>query len=83
MYREGLGNTSEMNIAIQRSGTDLASPTKQLFWIHGASDVIAATQRLQSERMLQWHQIHRHTVTYETSSTIEIELLSSHINAIR
>jgi hypothetical protein len=50
---DGLGDTSEMNVATQRSGTDLASPTKRLFRIHGASDVIAATQRLVSERILQ------------------------------
>jgi hypothetical protein len=56
-----------MNVPTQRSGTDLASPTKRHFRIHGASDVIAATQRLQSERILQWEQIHRHTVTYETA----------------
>jgi hypothetical protein len=69
-----------MNVATQRSGTDLASPTKRLFRIHGASDVIAATQRTQSERILQWQQIHRHTVTAWTTET---ELLSSHSNAIR
>jgi hypothetical protein len=45
-YYDGLGHTSEMNVATQRSGTDLASPTKRLFRIHGASDVIVATQRL-------------------------------------
>jgi hypothetical protein len=71
-----------MNVATQRSGTDLTSPTKRLFRIHGASDVIAATQRLQSERILQWQQIHRHTVTYETAYTTETELLSSRSSAI-
>jgi hypothetical protein len=55
-----------MNVATQRPGTDLASPTQRLFRTHGASDVIAATQRLQSERILQWQQIRRHTITYET-----------------
>jgi hypothetical protein len=53
MYCDGLDDTSEMNIAIQRSGTDLASPMKRLFRIHGALDVIAATQRLQSEGIPQ------------------------------
>jgi hypothetical protein len=72
-----------MNIAIQRLGTDLASPMKRLFRIHGASDVITATQWLQSERILQWQQIHRHTVTYETSWTTETKLLNSRSNAIR
>jgi hypothetical protein len=63
LYCDGLGDTSEMNVATQRSGTDLESPTKRLFRIHGASDVMAASQRLQSEQILQRQQIHRHTVT--------------------
>jgi hypothetical protein len=79
---DGLGNTSEMKVTTQRLGMDLASPMKQLFRIHGASDVIAATQRLQSKRILQWQEIHRHAVTYETSWTTETKLLSSHSNAI-
>jgi hypothetical protein len=45
-----------MNVATQRSGTDLASPTKRLFRIHGETekDKSIATQRLQSECVLQW-----------------------------
>jgi hypothetical protein len=62
-YFDGLGDTSEMNVATQRSGTDLTSPTKRLLRIHGAPYVTAATQRLQSERILQRQQIHKHTVT--------------------
>jgi hypothetical protein len=52
-----------MNVATQQSGTDLASHTKRLFRIHGASDVIAATQRLQAERILPWQRIHRQAAT--------------------
>jgi hypothetical protein len=36
IYCDGLGDTSEMYIATQRSGTDLESPMKRLSRIHGA-----------------------------------------------
>jgi hypothetical protein len=38
IYYDGLGNTSDMNVATQRSGTDLASPTTRLFRINGARE---------------------------------------------
>jgi hypothetical protein len=69
-----------MNVATQRSGTDLASPTKQLLQTHETGkDKSIAMQRLQAERILQWQQIHRHTVT---AWATEAELLSSHSNEI-
>jgi hypothetical protein len=38
IYCDGLGNTPEMNVAAQWSGTDLVSPTKRLFRIRGARE---------------------------------------------
>jgi hypothetical protein len=37
-YCDGFGDTSEMNVATQRSRTDLVSPTQRFFRIHGARD---------------------------------------------
>jgi hypothetical protein len=53
-----------MNVATQRSGTDLAYPTQRFFRIYGTEkDKSIAAQRLQAESILPWQRIHRQAAT--------------------